>query len=453
MNDILQPDARVARRRAARRSAARLRTEVRRHPGDRRDRARGGRSACGRGSATRRRASSPRSPRRSRSGRAARKEPLVLDGEIVALDAKGEPTGFQKLQGRIHLLTGRVRARPPPVPPSRRSQPARLRRSPVAFIAFDLLRDGKTDFRDRPLLERRAALERVFGRDRLAAAAHQRSGPRRRPRAVQAGARARLGRADRQARRLALQVRQAHARLAQAEDRPRAGVRHRRLDRAAPDARLLRRAAARRLRGRRPRLRRPHRHRLQRARARAGDEAAEAARNEEPVRSANGRRPTSGRTGCGPELVAQIKFTEWTADGKLRHPVYLGLRDDKKPTDVRARREAGRSTFDVRRSVDRSESRDEAARRPTNAPQRRPATRRTTNAGTDGIVVESAAAPRGGAARRRRSTLPDGDQLNVTNLHKVFWPKQKLTKGDLFRYYVARRAVRSCRRSPIGRWS
>ena len=32
-------------------------------------------------------------------------------------------------------------------------------------------------------------------------------------------------------------------------------------------------------------------------------------------------------------------------------------------------------------------------------------------------------------------TLPDGDTLKVTNLHKVFWPKQKLTKGDLFRYY------------------
>jgi bifunctional non-homologous end joining protein LigD len=32
--------------------------------------------------------------------------------------------------------------------------------------------------------------------------------------------------------------------------------------------------------------------------------------------------------------------------------------------------------------------------------------------------------------------LPNGDRLNVTNLHKVFWPKQKLTKGDLFRYYV-----------------
>src|SRR4051812_15076468 len=32
-----------------------------------------------------------------------RKQPLLLDGEIVALDPGGEPTGFQNLQGRIHL--------------------------------------------------------------------------------------------------------------------------------------------------------------------------------------------------------------------------------------------------------------------------------------------------------------------------------------------------------------
>ncbi len=36
-----------------------------------------------------------------------------------------------------------------------------------------------------------------------------------------------------------------------------------------------------------------------------------------------------------PKLVAQVKFTEWTNDGRLRHPVYLGLRDDKKPKDIR----------------------------------------------------------------------------------------------------------------------
>ena len=35
-----------------------------------------------------------------------------------------------------------------------------------------------------------------------------------------------------------------------------------------------------------------------------------------------------------PELVGQIGFTEWTRDLKLRHPRFLGLRRDKKPTDV-----------------------------------------------------------------------------------------------------------------------
>jgi bifunctional non-homologous end joining protein LigD len=35
-----------------------------------------------------------------------------------------------------------------------------------------------------------------------------------------------------------------------------------------------------------------------------------------------------------PDCVAQVKFTEWTDDGILRQPVFLGLRDDKDPTDV-----------------------------------------------------------------------------------------------------------------------
>ena len=36
-----------------------------------------------------------------------------------------------------------------------------------------------------------------------------------------------------------------------------------------------------------------------------------------------------------PVFVCQVKFAEWTRDGKLRAPVFLGLREDKHPTDVR----------------------------------------------------------------------------------------------------------------------
>jgi len=36
-----------------------------------------------------------------------------------------------------------------------------------------------------------------------------------------------------------------------------------------------------------------------------------------------------------PRQVAQISYQEWTADNKLRQPVFLGLRDDKKPREVK----------------------------------------------------------------------------------------------------------------------
>jgi len=35
-----------------------------------------------------------------------------------------------------------------------------------------------------------------------------------------------------------------------------------------------------------------------------------------------------------PKLVAEVKFTEWTAAGEMRHPAYLGLREDKRSEEV-----------------------------------------------------------------------------------------------------------------------
>jgi bifunctional non-homologous end joining protein LigD len=34
-----------------------------------------------------------------------------------------------------------------------------------------------------------------------------------------------------------------------------------------------------------------------------------------------------------PKLVTQVRFTEWTDDGSMRHPAFLGLRDDKRAAD------------------------------------------------------------------------------------------------------------------------
>jgi bifunctional non-homologous end joining protein LigD len=47
-----------------------------------------------------------------------------------------------------------------------------------------------------------------------------------------------------------------------------------------------------------------------------------------------GRLPSAGVHWVRPELVAQIGFSEWTDDGQLRHPRFLGLRHDKRPREV-----------------------------------------------------------------------------------------------------------------------
>jgi bifunctional non-homologous end joining protein LigD len=42
-----------------------------------------------------------------------------------------------------------------------------------------------------------------------------------------------------------------------------------------------------------------------------------------------------------PELVGEVLFSEWTRDGKLRHPRFVGLRNDKRPREVVRERPAG----------------------------------------------------------------------------------------------------------------
>jgi bifunctional non-homologous end joining protein LigD len=43
-----------------------------------------------------------------------------------------------------------------------------------------------------------------------------------------------------------------------------------------------------------------------------------------------------------PTLVAEVKFTEWTNSGEMRHPVFLGLRADKRAEEVVRERETAR---------------------------------------------------------------------------------------------------------------
>src|SRR5258705_3655373 len=373
---------------------------------------------------------------------ARRKEPLVLDGEIVALDAKGEPAGFQKLQGRIHLLDG-AHLRAPRF--GRQASERSVRSSPsspsspsIAFIAFDILRDGRTDLRDRPLVERRAALERVFGRT---------ASPLLRISTVVRG--------------------DGRALYKEALERGWEGLIAKHADslyksgKRTPDWRKLKIVHEQEFvvggwtEPRQTRTyfgalllgvyesRTPNESRIPNPESLlyvghtgTGFNEKELARLMKllkPLETKECPFAESPKTNerphwVRPELVAQIKFTEWTADGKLRHPVYLGLRDDKKPTDVtreqqvRVLTKAQSSTSKSQGSTSKAQGTRLKARGEPPVPS------------TESLVEQLDALEK--ARRDGALTLPDGDQLAVTNLHKVFWPEEKLTKGDLFRYYA-----------------
>jgi bifunctional non-homologous end joining protein LigD len=99
-----------------------------------------------------------------------------------------------------------------------------------------------------------------------------------------------------------------------------------------------------------------------------------------------------------PRLVCEIRFTEWTDDGGLRHPTFMGLRPDKKPEDCRRE-----ELLQLMEDGDSTPRADKPAREATGV--RRPS-------------------PSAAAAR----------DVRLTNLKKVFWP-EGYTKGDLIGYY------------------
>ena len=350
--------------------------------------------------------------------------PVVLDGEIVALNAKGEPAGFQQLQGRIHLLdAGAVRdaARLKAHAPS-----AKVERDPsaerptVAYIVFDLLREGSKDWRERPLLERREALERLFSKRKPTEIVRVSTIARGDGRALydQAHAHGWEGLIAKHAQSLYKSGKRTpdwrKIKIVREQEFVIGGWTEPRQTRTYFGALLLGVYEGDRLAyvghigtGFNER---------ELARVMALLKRHETTECPFSVLPKTNERPHWTR----PELVAQVTFTEWTADGKLRHPVYLGLRDDKKASEVtREDAVARRSSFDVRRSATKAR----VSTRTTNDEPRTP-----------NLVDQLEALEQ--SRRDGDLVLPDGDRLKVTNLHKIFWPKRKLTKGDLFRYYA-----------------
>ncbi len=339
-----------------------------------------------------------------------RSEPVVLDGEIVALDEQGEPAGFQQLQGRIHVKDETVAS------------------SRVAFVLFDVVRIGRRDLTDFTLVERRRQLEELMAGSRStvlrlseqSAADGRDLYDRALTRgwegliAKRADSKYRVGKRSPDWRKL---------KIVQEQEFVIGGWTEPRQTRQYFGALLLGVYDGDRL--------------VYVGHTGTGFDGKELARvmaRLKPLET--GECPFAARPKTNerphwvrPELVAQIKFGEWTADDRLRHPVYLGLRDDKKPREVVRERETRLSRTSSGRRANVASGPD---------PHVVAGSNRTSSSSHRTSLDTLLDQLRTLEDERRDGTLqlPDGASLTVTNLHKVFWPAAKLTKGDLFRYYV-----------------
>ncbi|HXA29729.1 MAG TPA: DNA ligase D [Candidatus Angelobacter sp.] len=150
-----------------------------------------------------------------------------------------------------------------------------------------------------------------------------------------------------------------------------------------------------------------------------------------------------------PELVCEVRFTEWTTSGTMRHPTFLRLRPDVAPRDcVRERPLAADTVVDGggKNGAPRSHAKNPQAAGET-PPRRGSARSAAVPSETRPPVAESVPWPGPSAEvqeslQRLQSANPNdtidicGRTLKLTNLDKPFWPEDGYTKRDLIAHYV-----------------
>ena len=119
-----------------------------------------------------------------------------------------------------------------------------------------------------------------------------------------------------------------------------------------------------------------------------------------------------------PRFVVQVAFTEWTADNRLRHPSFLGIREDKKVSEV-------------------------VKEEPV------PAKKKTVSTRSRGAAEkkEPPASPR----LRVNKSLPSANEVTLTNPGRILYPRDGITKQDVADYYaaVSEPMIRALRDRPL----
>jgi bifunctional non-homologous end joining protein LigD len=119
--------------------------------------------------------------------------------------------------------------------------------------------------------------------------------------------------------------------------------------------------------------------------------------------------PKATATWLKPELVCEVSFAEITSDGVMRHPSFEGMRMDKKAKEVKAEK-AKPTKKVVKESILHKEK---------IITRRKQGERKTLlNPG-----------------EKQQERNINGYTLKFTNLNKIYWPNEKITKRDMLNYY------------------
>jgi bifunctional non-homologous end joining protein LigD len=116
-----------------------------------------------------------------------------------------------------------------------------------------------------------------------------------------------------------------------------------------------------------------------------------------------------------PKFIAQVKFTEFTQEGNLRHPVFLGLRTDKKLAEVQANPNQMTVTKEPKEKQEKPEAKTKSK------PKEKPSEKE---------IKEPSKAEKDRSVKIGKATL------QLTNQNKEYYPGEGITKGDLVNYYT-----------------
>lgn len=140
-----------------------------------------------------------------------------------------------------------------------------------------------------------------------------------------------------------------------------------------------------------------------------------------------------------PVLVCEVKFSEWTKDNMLRQPIFMGLREDKSAKDVHkenavhtetAVQQGEEETHQQTNSTETMKTKT-AKKKAATRPAKKAAVKKTARSTkavktTEGFLNNT---------EKEQVVIINKKELTFTNLDKLYWPTEKITKRDLLNYY------------------